>query len=116
MKEHFKKTAASRVLPGWVWLGVTKDGQLVITQSNNEDNTLMNGKIGFRSTVLAMTLSGQIQCTPILALDLWEHAYFTQYEGNKEAYVDKFWSYVNWAKVSENFEKFNLTGKLAPLI
>jgi len=52
-----------------------------------------------------------------LGLDLWEHAYFVQYEGNKEAYVDAFWDCVNWEKVSFNFEKFNLDGfKVAPLL
>ncbi len=45
-KESFKRAVVSRVLPGWVWLGLSKDNQLVITQTNNEDNTLMHGKTG----------------------------------------------------------------------
>jgi superoxide dismutase len=58
-----------------------------------------------------------IQCTPVIGLDLWEHAYFTQFEGNKEAYVDKFWHFINWEKVSANFEKHNLNGfKVAPIV
>ena len=57
-----------------------------------------------------------IQCTPVIGLDLWEHAYFTQYEGNKEAYVEAFWRFVDWEKVSSNFEEFTLNGKVGPLI
>ena len=94
----------SRVLPGWVWLGLTKDHQLVITQTNNEDNTLMHG--------IAL-----VQCVPVLGLDLWEHAYFHQFKGDKAAYVDKYWEYIDWDTVSTNFEKYNLDGgKVAPLV
>jgi len=83
-----------------------KDGNLVITQTNNEDNVLMHG--------IAL-----IQCTPIIALDMWEHSYMLQYLGakGKEAYVDNFWLCVDWEKVSANFEKYNLDGfKVAPLL
>ena len=58
-----------------------------------------------------------IQCTPVIGLDLWEHAYLTpQYEGDKGAYVDRFWTHLNWGKVSHFFESHNLAGKVAPLL
>jgi len=81
-----------RVLPGWVWLGLTVDKQLIITQTNNEDNTLMQG------------------ITQV-------HSYFVQYEGSKEAYVDSLWRHIDWEKVCSNFENYNLEGgKVAPLL
>jgi Fe-Mn family superoxide dismutase len=75
LKESFRKAVMSRVLPGWVWLGVglSKSKDLVITQTNNEDNPLMGGV-------------AEPQCTPIMGIDLWEHAYFSQFKGDKAAY------------------------------
>jgi Fe-Mn family superoxide dismutase len=94
---------SSRFLPGWVWLGVGKSKpDLIITQTNNEDNPLMSG--------VAEPL-----CTPIFGIDLWEHAYFAQYNGDKSVYCREFLESLNWAKLSENFEAFNLKGKVAPL-
>ena len=97
LKESFRKAVMSRVLPGWVWLGVglSKSKDLVITQTNNEDNPLMGGV-------------AEPQCTPVMGIDLWEHAYFTQFQGDKAAYCLEFLNHVNWAKLSENFESFNL--------
>ena len=57
-----------------------------------------------------------VTLTPIIGLDLWEHAYFNQYEGDKERYIENFWGFVDWDKVSENFERFNLDNKVAPLL
>ncbi len=102
-KESFKKAVASRVLPGWVWLGVGKSKpDLIITQTNNEDNPLMAGV-------------AEPQCTPIFGIDLWEHAYFTQYHGNKENYSSAFFDELDWNKLSYNYEEFNLKGQMAPL-
>lgn len=57
-----------------------------------------------------------VQCTPVIGIDLWEHAYFTpQFEGNKAAYVEKFWDHVNWGKVSSTFETHVIAGKVAPI-
>ena len=76
------------MLPGWVWLGLTtKDKQLVITQTNNEDNPLMHG--------VAL-----VQCTPVIAIDLWEHAYLMTYSADKEAYLERFLGHLDWAKIS----------------
>ena len=101
-KEAFKKAALSRALPGWIWLGVCTDGRLLITQTNNEDNPLMSGVV-------------DVQCVPILGLDLWEHAYLSQYAGDKEAYVDQFFICIQWAIVSANFEMFNSQGNATPV-
>jgi Fe-Mn family superoxide dismutase len=93
LKESFKKACLNRVLPGWVWLGITKDGQLVITQTNNEDNTLMHG--------IAL-----VQCIPIIGIDLWEHAYI--FTGDKESYFEQFWAHLDWGKISHHFATHNL--------
>jgi Fe-Mn family superoxide dismutase len=91
----------SRVLPGWVWLGVGKSKpDLIITQTNNEDNPLMHGV-------------ADSQCTPIFGIDLWEHAYFSEFAGDKLAYCDQFVENLNWTKLSANFEAFNLKGQVA---
>ena len=103
-KETFKKSVQSRFLPGWIWLGITDNGSLVITQTNNEDNPLMMGVV-------------EVKCTPIICLDLWEHAYWDEHDGEAEnSYLDAFWQNVNWAKVSKNFEEFNTGNKVAPII
>jgi Fe-Mn family superoxide dismutase len=76
-RESFKKAVDSRILPGWVWLGVQKSKpDLVITQTNNMDNPLMHGV-------------AEVLCTPLFGMDLWEHAYFYQHQGDKSAYCDE---------------------------
>ena len=102
LKTAFKQSVVGRALPGWVWLGVTKDGRLLITQTNNEDNPLMHGVV-------------DAQCTPVIGINLWEHAYLTDYLGNRGTYCDNYLASVDWAIVSTNYEKFNLVGKSAPL-
>ena len=101
-KTAFKLAVTSRALPGWVWLGVTKDARLMITQTNNEDNPLMHGVV-------------EHQCIPVIGIDLWEHAYLTDYLGNKSTYCDNFLASVDWAIVSQNYETMNLNGKPAPM-
>ena len=101
-KEAFRKAVVSRALPGWVWLGVDPaDGRLMITQTNNEDNPLMHGVV-------------DVPCIPIVGIDLWEHAYLSQYAGDKAAYTDAFFSCVQWAIVSAFFEMYNMNGKPTP--
>ena len=101
-KTAFRQAAVSRALPGWVWLGVAKDGRLLITQTNNEDNPLMHGVV-------------DCQCIPVVGINLWEHAYLADYLGDRGSYCDNFFASIDWAVVSANFEKFNLVGKSAPL-
>lgn len=87
-KSKFADAAATRFGSGWAWLCV-KDGKLEVCSSANQDNPLMPG----------------IGCggTPILGLDVWEHAYYLNYQNRRPDYISSFWNVVNWAKVSENF-------------
>lgn len=90
MKEEFGKAATTRFGSGWAWLIVTPDKKLKIVSTANQDNPLMD----------VVTDKG----TPILALDVWEHAYYLKYQNKRADYVTAFWNVVNWKKVSENFE------------
>jgi Fe-Mn family superoxide dismutase len=84
-KTEFEKVAADRFGSGWVWLTVS-DGKLKIISTPNQDNPLMD--------------DAPEKGTPILALDVWEHAYYLTYRSNRGAYVKAFWNIVNWDKVS----------------
>jgi Fe-Mn family superoxide dismutase len=81
-KEAFKKAGIGRFGSGWAWL-VSKDGKLAITSTPNQDNPLMDN-------------SG----TPLLGLDVWEHAYYLHYQNLRPAYIDAFWNVVNWDAVA----------------
>jgi Fe-Mn family superoxide dismutase len=81
-KAEFKKAALGRFGSGWAWL-VKKDGKLAITSTPNQDNPLMDG-------------SG----TPLLGLDVWEHAYYLNFQNRRPDYVDAFWNVVNWDAVA----------------
>ncbi|EOS8132659.1 superoxide dismutase [Enterococcus hirae] len=80
-KEEFKKTAAGRFGSGWAWL-VMENGKLAITSTANQDSPLMEGK------------------TPILGLDVWEHAYYLKYKNVRPDYIEAFWNVVNWEEVN----------------
>lgn len=56
------------------------------------------------------------QCTPVLGIDLWEHAYFRKFEGDKAMYFEAFWQHINWDRVSTYFERFNLKNEVAPIV
>jgi Fe-Mn family superoxide dismutase len=86
-KEAFAKAATTRFGSGWAWL-VVKDGKLAITSTPNQDNPLMDN-------------SG----TPILGLDVWEHAYYLKYQNRRPEYIAAFWNVVNWNAVAERFAK-----------
>jgi Fe-Mn family superoxide dismutase len=85
-KEKLSTAAATRFGSGWAWLSVTKSG-LVVSSSPNQDSPIMDG-------------SG----TPILGLDVWEHAYYLNYQNRRPDYVKAFWSIVNWDEVSRRFQ------------
>ena len=85
-KEEFKAAATGRFGSGWAWL-VGKDGKLAITSTANQDSPLMDGQ------------------TPVLGLDVWEHAYYLKYKNVRPDYINAFWSVVNWDKVNEYFAK-----------
>jgi len=90
-KEEFGKAATTRFGSGWAWL-VAKGGKLSIGSTANQDNPLMD-------TVT------DIKGTPILALDVWEHAYYLHYQNKRPDYIKAFWNVVNWDKVAENMKK-----------
>ena len=85
-KTKFKAAGASRFGSGWAWL-VVKDKKLVITSTPNQDNPLMP--------------VADVQGTPILGVDVWEHAYYLKYQNKRPDYLDAFWNVVNWDKVAE---------------
>ncbi len=89
LKEQFNNAAATRFGSGWAWLGVKADGQLCVCSTPNQDNPLMN--------------NGDCACTPILGLDVWEHAYYLNYQNRRPDYIAAFWNLVNWDEVSANY-------------
>jgi len=92
MKEEFAKAAGSRFGSGWAWL-IVKDGKLKITSTPNQDAPVMKG-------VVPDTDLG----TPLLGLDVWEHAYYLKYQNKRPDYVSAFWNIVNWDTVSKRLE------------
>lgn len=88
-KEEFAAAAGSRFGSGWAWLIVNADGDLEITSTPNQDNPLMD--------------VADVQGTPILGLDVWEHAYYLNYQNRRPDYISSFWDVVNWDQVSENY-------------
>ncbi|MGG5368587.1 superoxide dismutase [Enterococcus sp. AZ196] len=83
MKEEFKTAATGRFGSGWAWL-VLNNGKLEITSTANQDNPLTDGK------------------TPIIGLDVWEHAYYLKYKNVRPDYIAAFWDVVNWDQANEN--------------
>jgi Fe-Mn family superoxide dismutase len=82
-KEQFSNAAKTRFGSGWAWLSVDKDKRLVVSSTPNQDSPLLVGQ------------------TPILGLDVWEHAYYLLYQNRRPDYVDAFWNVINWAKVAD---------------
>ncbi|XAL98497.1 superoxide dismutase [Phycisphaeraceae bacterium D3-23] len=89
-KKEFANAAATRFGSGWAWLGV-KDGKLCVCSTPNQDNPVM-------------PFDGCSGCCPILGLDVWEHAYYLNYQNRRPDYIDAFFGVINWAKVSEYYE------------
>lgn len=89
-KETFANAAATQFGSGWAWLCVGKDGKLSVTSTPNQDNPLMD----------VVDAEG----TPILGLDVWEHAYYLNYQNRRPDYIDAFFKVINWAKVNELYE------------
>ena len=82
-KAEFNDAAATRFGSGWAWLSVNPSGQLVVSSTPNQDNPIMDGN------------------RAILGLDVWEHAYYLNYQNRRPDYISAFWNVVNWNKVSE---------------
>lgn len=89
-KEDFSKAAATRFGSGWAWL-VKHDGKLVVTSTPNQDNPLMD--------------IAEVKGTPILGLDVWEHAYYLHYQNRRPDYISAWWNVVNWDAVADRFKK-----------
>ena len=87
-KSNFSSAAGTRFGSGWAWLCVDLNGGLEVCSTANQDNPLMPGECGK---------------TPILGLDVWEHAYYLNYQNRRPDYVAAFFNVINWAKVSENY-------------
>jgi superoxide dismutase, Fe-Mn family len=87
-KEEFGKAAATRFGSGWAWLSVA-NGDLVISSTPNQDNPIMD--------------VADVKGTPILGLDVWEHAYYLNYQNRRPDYVSAFWNVVNWEEVAKRY-------------
>ena len=84
-KEQFAKAGATRFGSGWAWLSVGKDKKLVVESTPNQDSPLMEGR------------------TPILGCDVWEHAYYLNYQNRRPDYITAWWNVVNWNEVAKRF-------------
>ena len=91
-KEQFIKAAQTRFGSGWAWLTVGQDGKLLVENSANQDSPLMGAFVGL--------LGG----TPILGLDVWEHAYYLNYQNRRPDYITAFFNIINWEEVARRYE------------
>ena len=89
-KEAFAKAGATRFGSGWAWLCVHPGGKVEVCSTANQDNPLMPG----------ITCGG----TPILGMDVWEHAYYLNYQNRRPDYINAFFNVINWAEVSKRYE------------
>jgi len=87
--EEFSNAAATQFGSGWAWLGKRKDGSLEIYSTANQDNCFMN--------------VNKISSTPILCLDVWEHAYYLQYQNRRPEYVKNFYNVIDWSVVEDRY-------------
>jgi len=90
-KAQLNKAAATRFGSGWAWLLVTADKKLAISSTPNQDNPLMD--------------IAEVKGTPILGIDVWEHAYYLKYQNRRGDYLQALWSVINWNAVSARFDK-----------
>ena len=90
-KEEFSNAAATRFGSGWAWLIVTNNGEVDVTSTPNQDNPLMD--------------VADKKGTPILGLDVWEHAYYLKYQNKRVDYVGNWWNVVNWDEVNRRYEQ-----------
>lgn len=89
-KEAFSKAGATQFGSGWAWLLVDNSGALAVTSSPNQDNPLMD--------------VSPVRGTPILGLDVWEHAYYLHYQNRRPDYIAAFWNVVNWEEVARRYK------------
>ena len=89
-KNKFSNAAATRFGSGWAWL-IVKDGKLAITSTPNQDNPIMD--------------VADDKGTPILGLDVWEHAYYLKYQNRRPEYIDNWWNVINWDEVARRLKE-----------
>lgn len=89
-KEKFANAGMTRFGSGWAWL-IVKEGKLEICSTPNQDNPLMD--------------LAEVKGTPLLGVDVWEHAYYLKYQNRRADYLGAFWNVINWNKITERFEK-----------
>ena len=88
-KAKFAAAGTTRFGSGWAWLIVGADGKLAVTSTPNQDNPLMD--------------IAEVKGTPILGMDVWEHAYYLNYQNRRPDYITAFWNVVNWSEVAKLF-------------
>jgi Fe-Mn family superoxide dismutase len=89
-KSKFSTAAATRFGSGWAWLVKQSDGSLVVSSTPNQDNPLMD--------------LAEVKGTPVLGIDVWEHAYYLKYQNRRPEYIEAFWNVINWDEVARRFK------------
>jgi Fe-Mn family superoxide dismutase len=89
-KTQFSNAAATRFGSGWAWLVKEADGTLAVTSTPNQDNPLMD--------------LAEVKGTPILGIDVWEHAYYLKYQNRRPEYIEAFWNVINWEEVARRLK------------
>lgn len=89
-KTQFSNAAATRFGSGWAWLVKEADGTLVVTSTPNQDNPLMD--------------LSEVKGTPVLGIDVWEHAYYLKYQNRRPEYIEAFWNVINWEEVASRLK------------
>lgn len=91
LKTQLQNAGATRFGSGWAWLIVKSDGQLAVTSTPNQDNPLMD--------------VAEVQGTPILGIDVWEHAYYLKYQNKRPAYLDAIFNVIDWDAVAKRYQE-----------
>ncbi len=91
LKKKLQEAGATRFGSGWSWLIVGEDGKLAVTATPNQDNPLMD--------------IAEVKGTPILGIDVWEHAYYLKFQNKRPAYLEEIFNVINWDAVAENYAK-----------
>jgi Fe-Mn family superoxide dismutase len=89
-RDQFSNAAATRFGSGWAWLVKKNDNSLVVTSTPNQDNPLMD--------------LAEVRGTPILGLDVWEHAYYLKYQNRRPEYIEAFWNVINWDEAAKRLK------------
>lgn len=90
LREQMNNAGATRFGSGWAWL-IVSEGNLVVTSTPNQDNTLMD--------------IAEVKGTPILGIDVWEHAYYLKYQNKRPDYLNAIWNVINWDQVADYYDK-----------